>query len=53
VLNFLFNDAINYLGSFGFQTQVGSAVKPNDRVASQHPVARAEVPRGTIVTIYR
>jgi eukaryotic-like serine/threonine-protein kinase len=53
VFHFTISDALDYLGSLGYQTQVGGPFKPNDRVGSQHPVAGAEVTRGTLVTIYR
>jgi eukaryotic-like serine/threonine-protein kinase len=53
VFNLTVTDAADYLASFGFQTAVGGSFKPKDRVGSQHPVAGAEAPRNSTVTIYR
>jgi len=53
VFNLTINDAGDYLASYGFRTEVGDgAFRPKDRIGSQHPVAGAKAPRGSVVTVY-
>jgi beta-lactam-binding protein with PASTA domain len=53
VFNLTVSDAQDYLASYGFQIDVGNPFRPKDRIGSQHPVAGAKAPRGSVVTIYR